>query len=172
MSAAAILDRAAASGIQLFVREGRLACRPSPETLSADLRDALREYRADLIDLLSPPARPAPEIPTKGKCYKCGHPVHWIGPAEGLVNWLGQPVHLRCSMSRPEPSDPEPQPEPEPQPDFDELDEAATRAMRRDIVTVVQDLATEGKRVGQIRRVFGLKSDEVWGILRGHYDEE
>jgi hypothetical protein len=169
MSALAAFERALASGVQLSVHDGRLVCRPSPEMLPQDLRDALREHKIELIALVSRPAAPAPEVLTKGGCYRCGSAVHWIGPSGGLVNWLGQAVHLQCPMSRPEP--PEARPEIE-QPDPDQFDEAGYDAMRKDIVTATQDLTRERKGVGQICRMFGLKRDEVWTILRGDYDDE
>jgi hypothetical protein len=45
------------------------------------------------------------------------------------------------------------------------LDDAAHRAMRRDLRVVVQDLAASGKRPGQIALMFGLKRCEVLAML-------
>jgi hypothetical protein len=84
-------------------------------------------------------------------------------PAGGLrlVNWLGEAVHLHC------PAPPEPA---APQPDPDQFDEGGYAALRQDLITVIKDLAAEGKKVGQIARMFGLKPHEVWGVLRGQYN--
>jgi hypothetical protein len=65
---------------------------------------AKKEGNESQIVLRENPATPATfatrpphsDVPTKGPCWKCGEPVHWIGPLEGIVNWLGQAIHLRC----------------------------------------------------------------------------
>jgi hypothetical protein len=46
------------------------------------------------------------------------------------------------------------------------FNEAAHAASRRDLRIVVQDLAAEGKRPGQIARMFGLEPVEVREMLR------
>jgi hypothetical protein len=45
------------------------------------------------------------------------------------------------------------------------FDDAAHAAMHRDLRTLVQDLANEGKRPGQLARMFGLKPVEVRQML-------
>jgi hypothetical protein len=97
--------------------------------------------------------------PRKGHCCECGQLVTWLGPLAGLGNWLGEAVHLHCATPPPEPA--------APQPDPGQFDEEGYAAMRQDLITVIKELAAEGKRVGQIARMFGLKPHEVWGVLRG-----
>jgi len=118
---------------------------------------------------LPDPASPAilATSPIKGACSRCGQPVTWLGPLEGLRIWFSEIAHLHCP---PPPAEMAPQPTPpEPPPASDDFDEAGYAAMRRDIITAVQDMAAEGRKVGWICRQLGLKSHEVYQILRGQY---
>ena len=109
-------------------------------------------------------ARRAGLLPLDGRCGEwCSLPPSCrlrVLSAEPPGSWLPDPFPD-------EPSDPHhPQARPEarlpgkrdPTPAFDD---AAHRAMRRDLRVVVEDLAASGKRPGQIARMFGLKRGEV-----------
>ena len=156
MTAAALIHQLAVAGVALEVRDGKLRVDAPEGAITPDMREQLTRHKAAMLELLAP--TPAA---TKGQCYKCGQPVTWLGSLAGLVNWLGEAVHLHCPAPPPGPA--------APQPDPDQFDEEGYAAMRQDLITVIKDLAAEGKKVGQIARMFGLKPHEVWGVLRGQH---
>jgi hypothetical protein len=127
--------------------------------------DVIKEEKKREIQRVreSHPATPATFAtpPHKGDCYTCCQSVTRLGPLAGLVNWLGDAVHLHCPAPPPEAA--------APQPDPDQFDEEGYAALRQDLITVIKDLAAEGKKAGQIARMFGLKPHEVWRVLRGQY---
>jgi hypothetical protein len=84
MTAAEILEQAHAAGIGLAVVDGRLALRGNAP---AELRAQIRQHKAELVELL------APVRSARGPCVNCGAPVTWTN---GLRNWFGELVHLRC----------------------------------------------------------------------------
>jgi hypothetical protein len=153
------------SGPRALKREPPTGAGPESASSVATYDDILKKEKKREIQRVreGAPATPATfATPSqKGRCYKCCRSVTCRGPLVGLVNWLGEAVHLHCPAPPPEPA--------APQPDPDQFDEEGYAALRQDLITVIKDLAAEGKKVGQIARMFGLKPHEVWGVLRGRY---
>jgi hypothetical protein len=106
MTAAAVLVQLSASGVHVSRDGDALVCRPA-RAVPAELRDELRQHKAELLELLSHPLLPARE-PVQGPCWKCGAPVAWRGELTGLRNMLGTFIHLIC------PAAPDPTLEPQP----------------------------------------------------------
>ena len=85
MTAAGLLDRAAAAGMQLRVEPGgavKVLARPSD--VPPDLLAALRAHKTELAALLMGNA-----------CRWCGHAMGWPGPV-GVVLADGTAMHTRC----------------------------------------------------------------------------
>jgi hypothetical protein len=89
---------------------------------------------------------PAPDVPTKGLCHRCGEPVAWQGRLESLRNWTGQVVHLKCPAPHADArvaSDPDEGPSPDEPPP---LDDDAHAQMLRDYRAVRADVTRALRR--------------------------
>jgi hypothetical protein len=86
----------------------------------------------------------------------------WVLSAEPPPVWTDDPTKACNRLQEPCPDEWREPHHPDPTTAFDD---AAHRAMRRDLRVVVQDLGNEGKRPGQIARMFGLKPAEVRQML-------
>jgi hypothetical protein len=144
-AAAKVLERARAADVRLEVRRERLTY-DAPVDVAPEVLVNLRQHKIEILELLSSRAvRPSPW--TDESIEACTR-------MQGLVpDELGKPRYpereLEAWLRSRTP-----------------CDDAAHAAMHRDLQTVVQDLANEGKRPGQIARMFGLKPVEVRQILR------
>jgi hypothetical protein len=85
VTAAGLLDRAAAAGVQLRVEpNGAVKVLARPSDVPPDLLAALREHKTELAALLMGNA-----------CRWCGQPMDWPGPV-GVVLGGGTAMHTRC----------------------------------------------------------------------------
>ena len=153
-----LLARIREAGVTLEVVDGRLAFDAPAGVLTPERLAKLREHKDALIaELRSPSASSSvTTAPSRGPCTHRANPVT---RSNGLRNWFGDLVHLRC---------PELPPVPEPE-QFEEVGEPDPQPIAwtyRSDVVAVEDLADEGKRPGRISRELGLTRSEVTRILR------
>jgi hypothetical protein len=104
VSAAIWLDRIRAAGVQLAVRDGKLAYKDPAGVMTAERRAWIKQHEAELVELLTasePLPQPKPpsvggfmSATSRGPCVHCDEPVTWH---DGLRNWFGELTHHRCA---------------------------------------------------------------------------